>query len=455
MTGLTPDSLTPLFRQHLGPETTVVSTRRGPLGNGQEIWFVETRNPDTRLVLRRTAASGPLTWTDRDAEYRVLQSLAPADLPTPTVRWAGHDGGELDRAYFVMDELPGEPVRRESPETLSSIVSDLGHLLAKLHSVSDLRDEPQASSAVAATQQQVALWRQRYREDRLGPVPLVGVLLAWLEHNAPLSNGPAVLLWGDPGPHNVLHIDGKITGLLDWELSHLGDPLDDLGAAVWSCAGVDDAEALIASYERELGAVLDRDILTYFEIFACVTRSIMLLNAVGQYVAGLTAAPNLAGLGLHLIHTNLERAVVLVGYESPQVLGIDTPDPASDRLRPDMVELLGGIAAFLRDDVQPHIDDRRIARGLKTVDALLATVAVRTQIEVPATKRRDRLRNDLLRELGAAGVDVTKGIEQAAITVETDDRLHPHRATVWRTLIEDLGIILALVQPLTELYEHP
>ena len=120
MTAITPDLLTPLFRRHLGSGLTVGSVERGPVGNGQEIWFVETSDPDHLLVLRRTAASGPLTWTDRAAEYQVLQSLAGTGLPIPTVRWADDTGGPLGRSYFVMDRLPGSPVRRETPETLDN-----------------------------------------------------------------------------------------------------------------------------------------------------------------------------------------------------------------------------------------------------------------------------------------------------------------------------------------------
>jgi len=118
-----------------------------------------------------------------------------------------------------------------------------------------------------------------------------------------------------------------------------------------------------------------------------------------------------------------------------------------------MIELLVGVAAFLRDDVQPHVTDRRLTRGLKTVDALLATVALRIDIEDAVDERRRELRDELFVELDAAGVDVTHDLEHAAIIVESDDRFASLRATVWRALIADLGVTSALVQPLTDLYD--
>ena len=53
------------------------------------------------------------------------------------------------------------------------------------------------------------------------------------------------LLWGDAGPHNLLVADGRITALLDWELAHLGHPLEDLGAAQWACFDVLDPDAIL------------------------------------------------------------------------------------------------------------------------------------------------------------------------------------------------------------------
>jgi hypothetical protein len=343
-------------------------------------------------------------------------------------------------------------VQREDPETLAAIASELGHNLARLHAISRRDAAEPVASAADATRTQIAMWRERYLADRVAPVPLIGLLLAWLERHIPSSESDPALLWGDPGPHNILHIDGKITALLDWELSHVGDPLEDLGAAVWSCSGSCDPQQLIAAYERETGSAVDGEALTYFEVFACVTRSLMLLGAVAAYTAGATAAPNLAGLGLHLVQANLERALHLLGKDSFEIPEVIPPDPDPDRVRPDISELVGGVAAFLREDVRPHVTDGRLRRGLKTVDALLATVALRVDVEGPIGQTRRRIRDRLLAELDTAGVDVSKGVEAAVVVVQADDRYETLRGTVWRALAQDLAAARALALPLAELY---
>src|SRR3546814_12125836 len=58
--------------------------------------------------------------------------------------------------------------------------------------------------------------------------PLVSRALEWLRANVPADDGPVVLVQGDTGPGNFLSEEGKVTGVIDWELAHLGDPMEDI-----------------------------------------------------------------------------------------------------------------------------------------------------------------------------------------------------------------------------------
>lgn len=145
----------------------------------------------------------------------------------------------------------------------------------------------------------------------------------------PAAPEPAALLWGDPGPHNALVDDGLLSALLDWELSHVGHPLEDLGGAVWACAGVLDPELLVRAYEQERGRTVDRDALAWFECFACLTRSVMLATGVRAYVEGRTRSPALAGLGLALTAENLQRAARIAGWPEPSPAPVLAPAPAA------------------------------------------------------------------------------------------------------------------------------
>ena len=65
-----------------------------------------------------------------------------------------------------------------------------------------------------------------------GGKPVVERALDWLVANVPADDAPPSPIQGDAGPTNFLHAGGRVTGLIDWEMAHLGDPHDDL-AWVW------------------------------------------------------------------------------------------------------------------------------------------------------------------------------------------------------------------------------
>lgn len=461
MTGqLTPDLITPLLHRHVSASATCTSVHKGPVGNGQEIWFLSVTTDDepVELVLRRTATSGPLDWTDREQEYAILKSLTGRGLPTPEVIWFAQND-ELVRPYFVMQRLPGQPVQRESPETSIRLAGELGTWLARLHS---WIPSPEGSGTSARDHTQVALqaWDHRYRMSRLGPVPALGALLAWLEVHQSEDNEKPVTLWGDPGPHNILHTDGVITGLLDWELSRKGHPLEDLGAAVWSAAGILDPELIVDSYEKETGHPVDRSILRYFEAMAATTRAIMLVTGVSNYVQGATRSPSLAGLGLYLLPRTLQQGAHAAGW--PGDIEFEAAEPAQSVsrsvLRPDPRETLEGVAGFLAFDVLPAMEDPALRRGLKAAAALLHTTNRRLTMEQAVEGDLAVQQAALVAELREAGIDTSGDLETIAAAAERDENLARWRPRIRSFLLEELTVRQALIKPLTDLFEgrsHP
>jgi aminoglycoside phosphotransferase (APT) family kinase protein len=454
---LTPELLDPILGARLGAGARCAGVERGPVGNGQETWFLEVEDGTGRrsLVLRRSAAASTLGWTERRREYEVLRALARTDLPVPEVIWLEAERSPLGRPYFVMERAPGAPLGRADGETRALVAERLGTWLARLHAVApdslEVELERPRDGSVAA-REELRTWRERYLADRLEPVPLLGGLLAWLEREAPADPAPVALLWGDPGPHNVLVAAGEVSALLDWELSHLGHPLEDLGAALWACLGELDPELVIAAYERESGTSVERRTLRWFECFACVNRSIMLIAGVRAYVEGRTRSPALAALGLELLTDNLERAAAAAGWPAPP------PTPASfdaavpsPGLRPGAAELSRGVAGFLGADVLGVASERHIRRGLKTAVALLETAALQQERGAAVAAARRELAAGVPDEL-AAGKAGSGELEEAACRVERDEQLAPLRGRVRRLLLEDLRLQQALLGPLRDLY---
>ena len=244
------EDVTAILRAHVDPGLEAVDLVRGTVGNSQETWFVDARPASgelVQLVLRRTAPAGVLAWTDREQEYNVLRALDGHGLPVPGVLAIGVD----ERPFLVMERLPGAPPSRLADEERRTLGGELGTLLARLHALDPESSASRSTESPSeATLAQVRHYQRLYVSARPAPVPLLGALLAWAERNCPQDDIAPAVLWGDPGAHNMLVADGHVSALLDWELTHVGDPLDDLGAAVWSCLGSFDPGDVVAGYEE-------------------------------------------------------------------------------------------------------------------------------------------------------------------------------------------------------------
>jgi aminoglycoside phosphotransferase (APT) family kinase protein len=446
---LTPEVLTPVFRANLGDDATVEGARRGPVGNGQETWFV-TLTDGREFVLRRTAVGGTLEWTDRGAEFAVLKALAATELPVPAVHWFGGAGGELERPYFVMDRLDGRPLGLGDPETNVAVADDFGRLLARLHATAPRHVDggpPRPADTAEATRAELAAAIGRYATEPPGPNVAIAALLGWLEANVPVVAAEPVLQWGDPGPHNFLVADGAITALLDWELTRWGHRLDDLGGAVWSCLGILDPDRVVAAYEAESGEPVDRDLLGWYEVLAHVSRSTMNLGGVRAFIEGRSPNPNVAGLGQALTAASTCRAVRAAWGLDVSAVEVDpgsrtTPEATGLEPRPLPAETMRGVAEFLRADVAGRLDDRRSDRMVRIAGPLLESAA-------------DRLGEDydvgLVGLLDDAGVPAGPLDERVRI-VEVDGRFAGDRPAMRAAIVQVLSRQRAALRGLEALY---
>ena len=188
----------------------------------------------------------------------------------------------------------------------AELAGQLGRVLAHLHRRAVVpAGVAVPTSTLAASRAELARWVRRLRATRLAP-DMAMALAGWLTAHVPDDGATAVLLWGDPGPHNVLTDNrGTITAVLDWELAMVGHPGVDLGAARWSCLGHLDPDVLTAAYVAEGGELPDPPALAWFEVLACVSRSAMLLDGVRAALDGRAHDPNVLALATALVSASL------------------------------------------------------------------------------------------------------------------------------------------------------
>lgn len=317
------------YLQHRLPDTREVTIRnlvRIPTGHAQETWFFDAewgeqdRRAAQRLVLRRSSPVGNLS-TDRALEFEVLTVLADSRVPVPRPFWLETDRAWLGQPFLILERVDGDSSGRflEDPDLCQQIGRQFGEVLGSLHRVNwqvaglKCLVPPPTPDDSALTD--VRHWEAVYRADRLEPNPLFEVILAWLEANAPTGVERTVLLWGDAGPTNILIRDGRIVALVDWELAHLGDPMDDLGILFWRLGRYLDRAEVLAAYESTSGLRVDEGRLKYYEVLTNLRTATMVQTGTRQFCEGRLHNPDNAALGLYLFRRNLIRAATLIGLE--------------------------------------------------------------------------------------------------------------------------------------------
>ena len=161
--------------------------------------------------------------------------------------------------------------RLTDPQEKTAIIADFLRGLARLHAA-PLATLPTGTLGCPATiadcvRAEIAIWRDMYRETGQTD-PLIALALDWLDRNVPPADDPPVLVHGDAGPGNFLFHDHRMSALVDWELAHPGDPIEDL--AWFSMRAVmepvPDFAASLADYEAVSGRRIDLRRLLYHRV---------------------------------------------------------------------------------------------------------------------------------------------------------------------------------------------
>lgn len=296
--------------------------RRLPGGASREIWlFTASRDgaPAERLVLRRDPP-GHVIESSRQLEFEILRAADAAGVPVPRVRWVGGDDPIVGASFFVMDFVEGETIGRKilRDDALAGARAILPEALAvaaaRIHTI-DARAlglrVPDGESPGAA---ELARYGEILRTLAPDPHPALELAIRWLAARLPASRA-ATLVHGDYRLGNVIVGPEGLRAVLDWELSHAGDPMEDLG---WLCvrawrfgaddrpvAGLCERERLFAAYAEASGHSVDAAAVRWWEVFGNFKWAVICIMQAQTFLNGV---PNveLAALGRRIAEMELE-----------------------------------------------------------------------------------------------------------------------------------------------------
>jgi aminoglycoside phosphotransferase (APT) family kinase protein len=374
-------------------EGQIVVAQRRPGGGRREAWVVDVRRRTGEQVplFLRYDRSDPRVTGDPftlHREARFYLALRGTPVPVPGIV-AVHDAEQAILSQRVDGETWFSRLRDEGRRL--SVARDFMRILGALHrldpSILSLPGEPMPATSQDAAVREIDVWERLYRFG--GDVdPMIEFGLDWLRSQVPAAVAPLTIVQGDTGPGNFLYRDGRVTAVLDWELGHYGDPMDDL--AWLALRAVQEPFTTLADrlrdWEEITGWRVDLARLRYYRVFAEL-RVVILAHRRAD-------TTNLMGeVGNGLIYGQLHRRLFTEAMADLLGTGIEPlPDLAAPETRQGW--LYEAAAVQIRDIIVPRSDDpfvvqrakgvARILKHLQQVDRLGALVTAEELADLQA-----------------------------------------------------------------------
>jgi aminoglycoside phosphotransferase (APT) family kinase protein len=271
-------------------------------GASQQTWAFDLCDASgtVPLILRRApdGARGRARLTaGLDIEARLLTAARAAGVPAPAVRHVLQSADALGEG-FVMERLQGETLGRRIVRDARFagarrlLARQCGEALARIHAV-PMADLPPLRRGGAAAEQQFQ--RDLHRGHGTSR-PVFELAFQWLRQHAPPEVAQPVLVHGDFRNGNLMVDENGLVGVLDWELAHLGDPMEDLG---WLCVnawrfgcserpvgGFGTRDDLFAGYQAAGGRV-DAERVHYWELLGTLKWGIVCEAMAQAWLSGV------------------------------------------------------------------------------------------------------------------------------------------------------------------------
>lgn len=310
MIELTPKLVGDYLAAHVAgwSEVEITMIDRLPLGASRETYRIDAEvvgddgsRVTERLILRRDPPAS-LVDSDRLTEFESYRAIYGRGVPVPKMILLEMDPEKLGGAISIAEDLRGfhnseyqlqEPGWADKlPDLSEQMWSIMGRLAAVDISGLGLERFMTPATREGAAQQELDKWEAYYRRSNPWADPIMEAALRRLRRRYPVAQKLA-MVHGDFRAGNFLYDDeGQIRAILDWEMAHIGDPLEDLA---WSlnrgfCFGKDDRrsgmalrEDAIEIWERASGMTADPSDLEWYELFNSVKAQALWVAAANVW----------------------------------------------------------------------------------------------------------------------------------------------------------------------------
>ena len=286
-----------------------------------------------RPVIVRKDPPASLIETERAVEFAAYSAFQGTAVPVPEALWLENDASWLGSPFFVMEELRGfesgpqeitQPPYQDHAARLGERKwTILGEIARADPFELGLDEACEVVDPADSWRHELDYWAAKLDRDAGKPQPIMQAVIRRLRREPPPPPPALGVVHGDYRTGNFLYdAQGEIHAILDWEMAHLGDPLEDLAWSLnkvfhWArdgrAGGLLTREEAIAIWERSAGRPADSASLLWWELFNCVKGQAIWLAAGKEFIAGNNRDPVLAMPGLLMANSQDRAALDLLG----------------------------------------------------------------------------------------------------------------------------------------------
>jgi len=287
-------------------------------GASKEIWKFEVSNAkkSTKMILRRgSGIEGPLAIKTAD-EARIQKEVIKVGAPVPKILAVSKNEEELGDSY-IMHFVEGESIARkilrdkEYKKALPILAYQCGEAIAKIHNV-DINNFSFLPKKPAEDQLEDLYSTYQSFEQ---PSPVFEYAYLWLKEQD-FGNFQESLVHGDFRLGNIIVNADGLQSIIDWELAHIGNPLQDLG---WVCGnswrfgkndkvvgGFGELEDLLEGYNSVSKLKVNKEMVKCWQVFGTFRWGVICLIQAYAHLNGTINSIEKAAIGRRVSETEID-----------------------------------------------------------------------------------------------------------------------------------------------------
>ena len=268
------------------------------------------------IVRRSVVKDKAVMAIPKNMEAKIQKIVKEYGAPVPEIIMEFSEGAEIGEGY-VMQSVGGETIPRkilrdDSYKNIrNKLPYEIGKSLAQIHKTRLEKLQDLEKITFSESLEKLFVIYESFDQ----PQPVFDLAFKWLE-NQKILDYEEVLVHGDYRFGNFIISEKKLESIIDWELAHIGNPMEDLG---WLCvrswrfgnvnkraAGLGDVDDLIAGYESNSKIKVDKSQLDIWQLYGSLKWGIICMVQTFAHLSGAVNSLEKAAIGRRVSETEFD-----------------------------------------------------------------------------------------------------------------------------------------------------